>query len=96
MCILFFKALASYEYDTNEESKAAKYGTLIDTTIPFYMDKLEKTVGENNGYFANGKVVKNIVFSVFIDDTRKSFCDILHRHIFINLKSSNYNMDSSV
>jgi glutathione S-transferase len=34
---------------------------LIKETIPFYMDKFEKIVGENNGYFVNGKV-----FLIFI------------------------------
>lgn len=51
-----FIAIASYAYDANEESKAAKYGPLIKETVPFYMDKFETTVAENNGYFVNGKV----------------------------------------
>lgn len=29
---------------------------MINETIPFYMNKFEKIVGENNGYFVNGKV----------------------------------------
>lgn len=46
-----------YAYDSNEESKTAKYGPLINETVPFYMDKFEKIVDENNGYFVNGKVI---------------------------------------
>lgn len=48
-------------YDSNEESKAAKYESLINETIPFYMDKFETIVAENNGYFVNGKVTFSTV-----------------------------------
>lgn len=82
----------SYSYDSNEESKAAKYETLINTTIPFYMDKLENVVSENNGYFVNGKVIQIIVFSVVIDD--KSYCINLRGNIYLYLKSSDWNMSS--
>lgn len=61
---IIYKALASYMYDANEDSKAAKYGPLINETVPYYMDKFEKTVGENNGYFVNGKVILFIMFDV--------------------------------
>jgi len=43
-------------FEPNEESKAEKYATLINETIPLYMNKFENTVGENDGYFVNGKV----------------------------------------
>lgn len=54
--IIYFIALASYTFDQNEESKAAKYGPLMNETVPLYMNKFESIVGENNGYFVNGKV----------------------------------------
>lgn len=53
---IIFKAIALYAYDQNEESKAAKYGPLIEETVPFYMNKFESIVAENKGYFVNGKV----------------------------------------
>ncbi|VVC36045.1 Thioredoxin-like fold,Glutathione S-transferase, N-terminal,Glutathione S-transferase, C-terminal- [Cinara cedri] len=62
------QALASYSYDTNEESKAAKYGPLINETIPFYMDKFENIIGENNGYFVNGKLSWADLFFVAVLD----------------------------
>jgi len=57
---IIFKGLKSYWFEPNEESKAAKYVTLVNETIPFYMEKFEKIVGENNGYFVNGKVDNNM------------------------------------
>jgi len=57
---IIFKGLKSYWFEPNEESKAAKYDTLVNETIPFYMEKFEKIVGENNGYFVNGKVDNNM------------------------------------
>lgn len=52
-----FIAIVSQAFDQNEESKAKKYVTLINETIPLYMNKFENTVGENKGYFVNGKVM---------------------------------------
>jgi len=62
------QAMVLYAYDPNEESKAAKYGPLIKETIPFYMDKFESIVGENNGYFVNGKLSWADLFFVAILD----------------------------
>jgi len=53
---IIFKGIISYFYDPNEESKAAKYVTLVNETIPYYMERFENIVVENNGYFVNGKV----------------------------------------
>jgi len=54
---IIFKAIVSLAFDQNEESKADKYATLINETIPLYMNKFENTVKENDGYFVNGKVI---------------------------------------
>ncbi|XP_025408603.1 glutathione S-transferase-like [Sipha flava] len=62
------QAIASYKYDPLEESKKTKYEPLIKETIPFYMDKFEKIVGENNGYFVNGKLTWADLFFVAILD----------------------------
>ncbi|XP_015366529.1 PREDICTED: glutathione S-transferase-like [Diuraphis noxia] len=58
--------IASYFYDPNEVTREAKYAPLINETIPFYMDKFEKTVEENNGYFVNGKLSWADLFFVAI------------------------------
>ncbi|XP_026820793.1 glutathione S-transferase-like [Rhopalosiphum maidis] len=60
------QAIASYAYDPNEATKEARYAPLINETIPFYMDKFEKSVGENNGYFVNGKLSWADLFFVAI------------------------------
>ncbi|KAF0773648.1 glutathione S-transferase-like [Aphis craccivora] len=62
------QAIAGYAYDPNEESKEAKYAPLINETIPFYMDKFEKSIEENNGYFVNGKLTWADLFFVAILD----------------------------
>lgn len=53
---IIFKGIISYYYDPNEKSKAEKYVTLVNETIPYYMERFENIVVENNGYFVNGKV----------------------------------------
>ncbi|CAH0392782.1 unnamed protein product [Bemisia tabaci] len=50
------QAIANYYYDPDEESKRRKYDPLIKDTIPFYMERLEKQVKENGGYFVNGRL----------------------------------------
>nr|QHU80030.1 glutathione S-transferase S2 [Bemisia tabaci] len=49
-------AIGAYHYDANEETKVKKYDPLVKETIPFYMERLEKQVEENGGYFVNGKL----------------------------------------
>ncbi|KAL5235184.1 hypothetical protein ACI65C_002594 [Semiaphis heraclei] len=62
------QAIASQAFDKNDESKAKKYVTLINETIPLYMNKFEYTVGENDGYFVNGKLSwADILFVAIID-----------------------------
>lgn len=62
------QAIALYAYDSNEETKKEKYTPLINETIPFYMDKFEKIVEENNGYFVNGKLSWADLFFVAVLD----------------------------
>ncbi|NP_001313601.1 glutathione S-transferase isoform X1 [Acyrthosiphon pisum] len=62
------QAIALQVFDSNEESKAEKYVTLINETIPLYMNKFENTVVENDGYFVNGKLsLADIHFVAIID-----------------------------
>lgn len=65
---IIFKGLKSYWFEPNEETKAAKYVTLVNETIPYHMDKFENIVGENNGYFVNGKVDNIIMTYLHIND----------------------------
>ncbi|XP_022173689.1 glutathione S-transferase-like [Myzus persicae] len=64
----FRKAIALAAFDPNEESKAKKFETLINETIPFYMNKFENIVGENDGYFVNGKLSWADLYFVAIID----------------------------
>lgn len=51
-----FLEIASAQYDQNEVSKAEKFALLAKEIIPFYLEKLDAIVKQNNGYFALGKV----------------------------------------
>lgn len=53
---LKFLELAGASYEENEVAKAEKYAILRKETIPYYLEKLDSLVKENNGYFALGKV----------------------------------------
>lgn len=48
----------NYYYEKNPEVKSKLYGPIVNEKIPFYLDKFEKIVAENGGYFVNGKVLK--------------------------------------
>ncbi|XP_060876817.1 glutathione S-transferase-like [Metopolophium dirhodum] len=67
----FRLSIISYWYEQNEESKAAKYVTLVNETIPYNMERFENIVVENNGYFVNGKLSWADLFFVGILDYLK-------------------------
>lgn len=52
----FRTKIGGWFYDPIPESKAAKEGPLFKEQIPFYLNKLESLVKENNGYLVNGKL----------------------------------------
>lgn len=55
-------------YETDEEIKAKKLVTLKAETIPFYLDKLEAIVKENNGHFALAKLTwADMYFAAVLD-----------------------------
>jgi len=61
-------AIVAYAFDPNEESKAMKYSTLINETIPLFMNNFDSTVAENKGYFVNGKLSwADLVFVALLD-----------------------------
>lgn len=54
--LFFFQEIMKYFHEKNEEIKSKMFGPLVNETMPFYLDRFEKIVSENNGYFVNGKV----------------------------------------
>lgn len=48
--------IVKYFHEKNEEIKSKMYDSLVNETIPFYVNRFEKIVAENDGYFVNGKV----------------------------------------
>ncbi|KAL0280899.1 UNVERIFIED_CONTAM: hypothetical protein PYX00_002057 [Menopon gallinae] len=48
--------IANYFYDQNEATKAPKLAPLQKETVPFYLSRFDKMVGENGGYFVGGQL----------------------------------------
>ncbi|KAG8270102.1 hypothetical protein J6590_092630 [Homalodisca vitripennis] len=48
--------LAKYHYEKDEKRKEEVKGTVLSTTAPFYLSRLDAHVKANNGYLANGKL----------------------------------------
>lgn len=49
--------MAAVVFYSKEEEKAEKHVVLMKETVPFYLEKFEKIVAENNGFFVNGQVM---------------------------------------
>lgn len=54
--------IAVVSYEPEDEIKEKKMITLVNEVIPFYLEKLETIVKDNNGHFALGKVSSNSSF----------------------------------
>lgn len=50
------KEIAVVSYEPDDEVKAKKQVTLTTEVIPFYLEKLEAIVKENNGHLALARV----------------------------------------
>lgn len=71
--------IAVVSYEPEDEIKEKKMITLVNEVIPFYLEKLETIVKDNNGHFALGKVSSNSSsFSLF----RSLICDIPNSYIW--------------
>lgn len=55
--MLFVIELAKYHYEDDEKKKEALKGPLLEDKVPFYMNKLDAHILENNGFLANEKVL---------------------------------------
>jgi hypothetical protein len=54
--IFFIIEIAPVHMENDPEVKQKKLEILLNETLPFYLDKLDDIVKENNGFLANGKV----------------------------------------
>ncbi|BES88140.1 unnamed protein product [Nesidiocoris tenuis] len=52
----FRQAVGGYWYETDEAAKAKKKEVVLNETAPYYLEKFDNLVKENNGYLANGKL----------------------------------------
>ncbi|XP_050540698.1 glutathione S-transferase-like [Daktulosphaira vitifoliae] len=72
----FWQEIIIYFYNTNEVTKAELGKRLFEVTTPFYLDKFEKIVSENGGYFVNDKLSWADIFFAAIWDYTKALVDI--------------------
>nr|AVC68799.1 glutathione S-transferase 2 [Subpsaltria yangi] len=61
-------AIVDYGYFSDEKSKAAKKGPLLNETIPFYFKKFDTIVSENKGHLANKKLTWADIYFVAISE----------------------------
>ncbi|XP_014283897.1 glutathione S-transferase [Halyomorpha halys] len=61
-------AIVHYWYDEDEESRAKKYGPLVNEILPFYLSKFDELAKENNGYLANCELSWGDLYFVAISD----------------------------
>ena len=60
--------IAVVSYEPEDEIKEKKMITLVNEVIPFYLEKLETIVKDNNGHFALGKLTwADIYFAGILD-----------------------------
>lgn len=53
---LFFAEFSSLYYETDETAKQKMLADLKRETLPFYLDRLDATAKQNNGYLTLGRV----------------------------------------
>ncbi|XP_063230994.1 glutathione S-transferase-like isoform X2 [Bacillus rossius redtenbacheri] len=64
----FRSQIAAFFYEGDEAVKEKKKGPVLETTVPYYMDKFEELVAKNGGYFVGGKMTWADVYFVGIVD----------------------------
>uniref|UniRef100_V5GZQ6 glutathione transferase n=1 Tax=Anoplophora glabripennis TaxID=217634 RepID=V5GZQ6_ANOGL len=60
--------IGPYYYEQDEKIKEVKAGPIFNEIIPFYMEKLDAQVKNNNGYFVNGRLTWADLFFVAMVD----------------------------
>ncbi|XP_046680426.1 glutathione S-transferase-like [Homalodisca vitripennis] len=60
--------LAKYQYEENKTKKQELEGPLFDTTVPFYMSRIEAHAKSNDGFLANGKLSWADIYFAAISD----------------------------
>lgn len=50
-----------YIHEHDDEIKSKMHDSLVNETFPFYLNRFEKIVSDNGGYFVNGKVIYFII-----------------------------------
>lgn len=64
----YFQEIAAYNYEDNEESKAAKLKTMKEL-VPYYIERLDAQVKTNGGYFVGGALSwADLTFVALLDN----------------------------
>jgi glutathione S-transferase len=71
-----FLEVAVVKYEENSSIQKAKRDLLNAETIPFYLNKLDSMIYENNGYFALGKLTWADLYFASLLDYLNYMCNI--------------------
>ncbi|XP_066603679.1 glutathione S-transferase-like [Prorops nasuta] len=69
------KQVALFYRETDEKIKAARKVEALNTTVPFYLKKLEELAKNNGGYFHGGQLSYADLFFVAISDSLTNACE---------------------
>uniref|UniRef100_A0A146LSX5 glutathione transferase n=1 Tax=Lygus hesperus TaxID=30085 RepID=A0A146LSX5_LYGHE len=65
----FRKDVSGFHHEPDPEVKEKKRLALLKETVPFYFERFDKIIKENNGYVANGKLSWADIFLFGFSDT---------------------------
>ncbi|XP_018560993.1 glutathione S-transferase-like isoform X1 [Anoplophora glabripennis] len=60
--------LAQYSFETDEKAKKEKEKSILNESLPFYLEKLDAQAKKNNGYFVGGHLTwVDLLFTASLD-----------------------------
>ncbi|CAB0005715.1 unnamed protein product [Nesidiocoris tenuis] len=65
----FRKDISAFHHEADPEKKEQKRQTLLKETVPYYFERFDRIVKENNGYLANGKLSWVDIYMLGLSDT---------------------------
>ncbi|KAF6208059.1 hypothetical protein GE061_016509 [Apolygus lucorum] len=65
----FRKDVSGFHHESDPEVKEKKRLALLKETVPFYFERFDKIIKDNNGYVANGKLSWADIFLFGFSDT---------------------------
>ncbi|XP_046402835.1 glutathione S-transferase-like [Ischnura elegans] len=83
----FRSQMTSWFREKDEAIKEKKRGPLINETVPFYMERFEKELEKNNGYFVRGKLTWADFYVAAVVEVMEDMCKISCLDKYPNIKA---------